>query len=65
MHSPFEHMVPVENASKFEIINGAFDCSEMTCEHTMYEAKYSESDSLLTWKCPDGHVSSIEGYSIV
>lgn len=39
----------------WEDCEGDFGCQH--CPTVVHEAKYYEAETLLTWKCPNGHVS--------
>lgn len=63
MNNPFEQLMgeKKENISG-EIVSGAFACQTMACEQTVTEARYLDNEGLLTWECPEGHISKIENY---
>jgi hypothetical protein len=65
LRDPFENLAGPKNNIELEDVEGSFDCQDMFCEHTVHEAKYSPDKEVLTWRCPDGHISTIEGFSIV
>lgn len=50
---------PAKVEEKFEIVEGKFSCQRDDCWESAYEAKYFEDVKLLTWRCPDGHLSKI------
>lgn len=66
MTSPFKHLSKKAPEDKivWEEVEGAFSCQEKGCYKTVGEAKYSDENQLLTWKCPEGHISKIEGFHI-
>ena len=43
-------------------IDGSFSC--MTCGFVVDEGIYFPLDKALVWKCPEGHKSAIENFSI-
>lgn len=49
-------------ADGFEEIEGAMSCQTQGCKETVTDGYYSASAKLLTWKCPNGHVSKIENF---
>lgn len=63
-HNPFEDLRGPKKEVKGETIEGSFSCQEMVCEEVVHEAKYIVEDSLLTWKCSEGHISTVKGFSL-
>lgn len=64
-HNPFEDLRgPKKDDVKGEEIEGSFSCQEMVCEEVVHKAKYLVEDSLLTWKCSEGHTSVVKGFSL-
>lgn len=53
-----------EEIPEFEIVGGRFTCQERGCWEPTHEAKYFEDARLLTWKCPDGHISKITDFDL-
>lgn len=47
-----------------EECEGAFSCQERGCNKVAHEARYLREVKILTWKCDEGHISSIEGFEI-
>lgn len=39
---------------------GAFTCSTPHCWKVVGIAKFIRDEGILTWQCPDGHISTIE-----
>lgn len=44
------------------VIDGSFGCQ--TCNFCCDEADYFMNERILRWKCPEGHVSYIEEFSL-
>lgn len=63
MPSPFNDLRD-PSAVVIEDVEGQFDCLEVIngrrCNGYTRAAKYIPSERLLTWKCPEGHISKLE-----
>lgn len=46
-----------------EEVEGAFSCQEDGCWNVAQEARYLEEIEVLTWKCKDGHISKLKGFT--
>lgn len=44
------------------LLGGSFQCQE--CDVCVHEARYLDEISVLTWQCPEGHISKIEKFNI-
>ena len=65
MVNPYKNLgKPRAESIIWEEVGGAFSCQERECWAVATVAKYSDENSLLTWKCPEGHISKIEGFHI-
>lgn len=61
MNNPFESLGTTgPDEVEYEEVTGAFTCEE--CWTVVHTAKYIESVAVLTWICPCGHISKIEGF---
>lgn len=49
---------------QFELVEGMFSCQRNDCWEAANEAKYFDDASLLTWKCPAGHISKITDFEL-
>lgn len=58
MRSPFDDLGKRrEPVATGELVEGAFSCQE--CDYVVTEARYLTANKLVTWKCPDGHLSKV------
>lgn len=65
MTNPFKSLgKPAPQDVGREEVEGAFSCQEEGCWNVAHAAVYFDSESLLTWKCQDNHISKIEGFHI-
>lgn len=65
MTNPFEDLrLPTEEELQIEDVQGSFACQDDYCRNVAYKARYVARDSILTWRCLDGHISKIEGFNI-
>lgn len=63
MVNPFKELgKPKLDNPRGEEVGGAFSCQE--CYEVVHEARYLEEIKVLTWICPDGHISKIEDFHI-
>lgn len=60
--SPFDSFDKKVVETEWELWTGSFGCQEKDCWEVATEAKYAPEARLLTWKCPEGHISKIEDY---
>lgn len=62
--SPFDTLGENLRAAEtqWDYWEGNFACQSEGCFKNAHEAKYSRKNQLLTWQCPDGHISKIEDY---
>lgn len=61
-YNPFKEAKAAKAASDAVEVDGTFACQ--FCYHSVDVAKFIPENQVLTWKCPDGHVSTIEGFNI-
>lgn len=47
---------------EWEEVSGAMSCQHAGCYGVATIGKYNEKNKLLTWACPEGHLSKIEDY---
>lgn len=67
MSNPFEELQASDGDQEindFELVGGAFTCQIAGCWKVVNEAKYFADAKLLTWKCPDDHISKITGFNL-
>lgn len=63
MVNPFEQLQGKKKENiETEIVSGAFACQTFTCEYVIYEAKLIADEGILSWECPDGHMSKLENF---
>ena len=60
MENPIESLGPPKVQIEAEDVEGTFSCMTARCYRVATEAKYIRANRLLTWKCPDGHISRTE-----
>jgi len=49
-----------EAATDYELIGGSLTCQSSGCWAVVHEGKYFASELLLTWICPEGHISHVK-----
>ena len=65
MRNPFAELgKPTVENPRGELIEGQFTCMEEGCWKVVKEARYITEVKLLTWVCPNEHVSKIEGMNL-
>jgi hypothetical protein len=58
MRSPFDDLGKTrEPEPQGEEVGGTFSCQEDNCLHIVRTARYLTAHKLVTWQCPDGHLS--------
>jgi hypothetical protein len=58
VRSPFDDLGKKrEPKTEGELVEGAFSCQEGDCHYVVTEARYLTANKLITWQCPDGHLS--------
>lgn len=67
MANPFKQLKQEFLLNKFEAegweeVDGPMQCQTKGCRLVAQEGKYSETLKIVTWKCPEGHVSRLENY---
>ena len=56
MRSPFDDLGKTREATpEGEEVTGAFSCQE--CHYVVTTARYLTANKLITWQCPEGHLS--------
>lgn len=46
----------------WEEVDGPMQCQDRECRAVAAAGKYSKELKLVTWMCPNGHVSKMENY---
>jgi hypothetical protein len=49
---------------KGEEVEGTFSCQKRGCYERATVATYFDKEKLITWKCPEGHINSIEDFRL-
>lgn len=62
--SPFDEIASPPVQIEYEEVGGQFTCQERGCWKNAKVAKYITKEKVLTWQCPDGHTSYIEGFEL-
>lgn len=57
-----ELLAPVLANPQGELVEGAFTCQERDCWLVVHEARYLEEVNVLTWICPEKHISKVEDF---
>lgn len=61
MRNPYEALgKPKPSMIEFDEWGGVFACQEQGCYEAATIAKYIKKERILTWQCPDGHLSKME-----
>lgn len=61
MPSPFKQMkTKVPQRERYDEWGGAFSCMTHGCYGVANIAAYFPSEKILTWKCPNEHISVLE-----
>lgn len=58
----FKDKVETSDKIPFDTVHGTFGCQ--VCDEYAEEAQYFYTDSVLKWKCPNGHVSFAENFNL-
>lgn len=63
MPNPFEQLMGKKKENiETETVSGAFACQTLTCEYVVNEAKLITDEGILSWECPDSHMSKLENF---